>query len=698
LTPHNTNTAKPESQRPTFAPDPRTPWLGCDACGRWSRQTRACPACGWSALSRNHDGDAIRVLLDLDVYGDVCEVSRIYSARWPEWAGAVSALSGALDLQGVRDHVAAKRCLPDVAHWERLARRARARLEERLSGRLVGTGDPEVWVSLRIRILDLDISDAEPKDRPAWLTLTPPEVISATAAETLGIKHLKVEPSRPLSLAIGARETMLLFTSERDVLLTRIQAASGPDGKDGRGRADIRCRVVLRAGQPTPVALPWTLAEAHAFVKDHEERPDSIDWLVLYFHGRNDPLGLRVSPLPRTLPNSAKVANVHLDIGSTVSKLMLADGAGRAFVHRTVGTDRFALDLGVRPYAKKAFLENPDDWAAWVREALPGIQQEAAHHGHYLGDVHLCLPGTADVDVQAFSARIGSIASHAVGQVRLHTEPALLHAHFLQTLGELRVIGARYVKQAAEAEQAANQRDAERTAHAARLKEWEARTRFGRWWHTNPGASPAELARLPRPADWMTQLTHSSDRLQRVVLLDAGGLSLDVAVEENGTLIPLLSMSLRCGGEDISEAMGLERGFKSTNHKVGLALRFAPNARLDSQLSQYREATRRVCAPFSALAARISERWGGALSLAIVTGGGARNPFFIEFVKEALGPAAWIVSDDDIAAYIRSFGDFGVHDRGSVTARFLKVRSWNEDGPPELLYDKFAIVGGMWAS
>lgn len=675
-------------------------WLRCAACGHWTPEsTGACPRCGWSLLLRDHAGDAIHVLVEVDVYEGTCEVSGIHSDRWPEWShpAAVDWLAGEVDLSQAQAHVRSKKTVPAVGVWEKVAVRVREAFIRALHGRLVGGDGFTVAVSVRIRVLDLEITANNGSELPPWLVVAPPEAISARGAEELGPEHLKITVSGSLSLAPDGRLSTLVITSARDTLLTRVQAASGPGGKDGRVRAEAGRRVVLKAGRPSTVTLPWTHAGAHEFVKDHEERAESMDWVVLHMHGRNKPIGLRTPPLPRSLPKSSMVANIHLDLGSTVSKVLVTDGEGHHIFHRAVGTDALCGQIGAGRYDKATLLADPKAWSAWVRAALPGIQQEAARHGRYLGDVTLCLPSVASLQIDSFAAGVGLCPDHATGTVRVHTEHALLHAHFLATLSELRAIGQNYVASTSKRDREADQRDAERAEHQRKKSKFDDRTWFGKLFHSDPGSPPAVLARLPRPADWMSRLSQAPDRLDRVVLLDAGGLSLDVAVEEKGVPVPLLSKSLRCGGEDISEAMGRARGSSSTAYKVGLAQRFVVDAPLDHQLVQYRDATRAVCAAFVPLASMVTARWGPASSLVIVTGGGARNPFFVQFVKEAFGPEAWVVSDDDIAEYVRSLQQFGMRANGAIAERFLEVRGWNEDGPPEMLYDKFAIVGGMRA-
>jgi hypothetical protein len=231
-----------------------------------------------------------------------------------------------------------------------------------------------------------------------------------------------------------------------------------------------------------------------------------------------------------------------------------------------------------------------------------------------------------------------------------------------------------------------------------------------KWLRTEPprpsGPRPQVPPRLADPAAWMRQLLALPEQLEHAILFDAGGLSLDISVLAGHQLMAQLSHSdAGCGGEAISAGIGRkETGPRGTRYKATLARAWRERGDLaQSDQREYRTVTRELCArPLGKVFDSLQEHWPkGCPCTLIFTGGGSRNPHFIEIASELAQAAGLKAAAVDASAtqgmldLARTFPEPLAELESEPVRRFLAVQGWSPEKNPDIRYDKYAIVGGM---
>jgi len=210
----------------------------------------------------------------------------------------------------------------------------------------------------------------------------------------------------------------------------------------------------------------------------------------------------------------------------------------------------------------------------------------------------------------------------------------------------------------------------------------------------------------------MEELIVHPEQLDHVVLLDAGGLSLDISVLQKHVLMADLSHSdASCGGEEISSRIGHnERGDAGTRYKAHLGKRWSEARERESTFAvqrEYREVTRAVYGPsLRPLFETLAKRLGGVrYCTVLLTGGGSRNPHFPDFVVELAAAAGFEVTVvdapivQDLIMQARQFPEPLAQLDSPPIQRFEETKRWSDsrERQPWARYDKFAVVGGMCA-
>jgi hypothetical protein len=426
-------------------------------------------------------------------------------------------------------------------------------------------------------------------------------------------------------------------------------------------------------------------------------------------------------------------------------------------------------DWSLPPYDKAGMLADPTGavWAAWVAELLPSLRRHARreHRGH-LRSVHLTLPQSGQLRVATLARAIASRTTEpseltdgldaagvnalieranveAVGfdageqVIVLTPEHEAVARHYLAPLGVL-------YRAASEYQQSYRTREVDRAYQTERRREWDGKSAkqkefdnsFFLWkiFKTRPagppGTRPSVISAIASPAEWMQRLVGNPELLDRIVLLDAGGLSLDMAVLESNVLVPACSRSdATCGGEAVTNDLIKLVGSASitsedgTRQKARLAEQWANDANTPDlpwndrfgrfggrHQRAYREVTRTIySAAVVELAISVAGRWrSGTRSrcTVLLTGGGSRNPHFQELVAEKVAEAgleADVVDArglQDLLDEARSFK----HPLPELTSPsvnlFTTVHGWARgeiQGAERVGYDAYAVVGGMLA-
>jgi hypothetical protein len=318
-------------------------------------------------------------------------------------------------------------------------------------------------------------------------------------------------------------------------------------------------------------------------------------------------------------------------------------------------------------------------------------------------------------------------AEHLVasGRVVLVPEHELVAAHYLSVLRILQRAAIKYREGFTSHEARRRDQSARRASWKRELDEATAHNAKIKWWHfwkeekAGPaGSEPTVVASITDPADWMDDLVNRPEQLDHVVLLDAGGLSLDISVLEKHTLVASLSHSdATCGGEAISARVDRgETGTRGTQRKATLGKYWTDNLELGQERSallsdrsqrQYRDGTRQLHEQsLSRLFSALSSRWKNARHCTVLlTGGGSRNPHLAEYVRELAvtdGFEVTVVDAPFVQDLIRKARDFRpplVDLDSPPIKRFEEAQLWSErrERQPLARYDKFAVVGGMCA-
>ena len=366
-------------------------------------------------------------------------------------------------------------------------------------------------------------------------------------------------------------------------------------------------------------------------------------------------------------------------------------------------------------------------WSDWLARALPALRHWVAQeHATFLGDVIVSLPTTKRLDVDRLAHAIRdqengplalSVREHLVcsGTVHLAPEHALLARHYLDVLGVLQSSAKAYSKRFKSQEDLRTAQMSKRNSwesQDAALQQYKSKFFLARWFSKKPrgpsGSRPTISSALTDPEAWMRDLIERPEQLDRVLLLDAGGLSLDIAALEGHRLVRELSHSFDgCGGEELSRRIGRgQTGPQGTRHKAQLGLRWqdAPNPR-DPQQREYIAATRDLYEPeLGSLLRDLGARWRRSrASVVLLTGGGSRNPHLRDLVGE-LTVAEGLQPTVADAPYIqemlrqaRLFPEPLPELESPTVHRFQETQTWSErrERQPWARYDKFAVVGGM---
>lgn len=715
-------------------------WLLCEACGHWERGHTLCTACGWHrtrqvAPAEARIGAAIRFLLETEVRSDRSwHVSAVRSARLPELALEDGLLRDLQDVRGPLRHLVAASAsyngsLPDIGVFERFRDEAgrlfEEMLHERVSRAWPAPGEPSSAtsiVSVRCLVLDPDID--EPSVEVNWLHVVPFDTAAAEAAAELDDSDVKLLSNRPIGLSDDGALLSVTLTAPCELLVEEYAIVCEVDGEP---RSLWRSEHVAAAYRDVPHTLPTFRLPAEAVRGLAEPADPKSAEVQVFVRGRDEPFHQKLAV--GKLPSSRRIADLLLDLGSTTTKWALRFRDDNAIDEHDQDTDSLVRAWGIPPYRKSELVADSTGsmWREWLSRALPSLRQWVGReHAAFLGDVHVSLPTTKRFDVErlAQAIRVQETAPLALaarehlvcsGTVHLASEHAFLARHYLDVLRVLQEAAKAYSKRFTSNEalrdaQASNR--ASWDSQAATLQRHENKFFLARWFSKKPkgpsGSRPTISRALTDPEAWMLDLIKRPEQLDRVLLLDAGGLSLDIAVLEGHRLVRDLSHSFDgCGGEELSRRLGRgQTGPRGTRHKAQLALRWrdAPNPR-DPQQSEYIDTTRALYEPeLGPLLCEIGSRWKRSrASVVLLTGGGSRNPHLRDLVGELAAEAGLQPTVAD-APYIqemllqaRLFAEPLPGLESPTVHRFEETQTWSERRERQTWarYDKFAVVGGM---
>ena len=715
-------------------------WLLCEACGHWELGHMLCSACGWHvtrrvAPSEARAGAALRFLLETEVRSDRSwHVAAVRSARLPELALDDGLLRALQDARGPLRHLlgasaSSNGTLPAAGVFERFRDEAgglfEQMLHERVSRAWPAPGEPSsaaAVVSIRCLVLDPDID--EPEEEVDWLHIVPFDTAAAEAAAELDDSDVEILSNRPIGLGDDGALLSVTLTAPCELLVEECAVECEVGGEP---RSLWRSAYVAAAYRDVPLTLPTFRLPAEAvrgLAKPAD--PDSAE-VQVFVRGRDEPFYQELAV--GKLPSSQRVADLLLDLGSTTTKWALRFRDDDAIDEHDQDTDSLVRAWGIPPYRKSELVADSTGgkWLDWLSRALPALRQWVGReHAAFLGDVHVSLPTTKRFDVERLAQAIGARKSDPValsarehlvcsGAVHLAPEHAFLARHYLDVLRVLQDAAKAYSKRFTSNEAvrvAQGSKRASWDSQAAALQRHKNKFFLARWFSKKPtgpsGSRPTISRALTDPEAWMFDLIERPEQLDRVLLLDAGGLSLDVAALEGHRLVRELSHSFDgCGGEELSRQIARgQTGPRGTRHKAQLALRWrdAPNPR-DPQQREYIDTTRALYEPeLGPLLRDLGSRWKRSrASVVLLTGGGSRNPHLRDLVGELAAEVGLQPTVAD-APYIqemlhqaRAFAEPLPELESTTIHRFEETQTWSErrERQPWARYDKFAVVGGM---
>lgn len=732
-------------------------WALCQACGHWQRTAGKCGRCGWAVTAevspdQARDGGSLRVLLELQLRSDgTWWISGLRSARLEDLAtldGVLRSLRGPEGpLSEIKVLGTRAVCLPSSEQWHSLRHSVESLVGSALNDRIQAAwpapmrpSATSVTVAIRCFVLHPGIEAAV--EHRQWLEVVPFAAAAAAAASNLDESAVAIECGKS-RVGLGAAGDLLALTvrSPQEILVDGVSIASGgatvwtstwaaPVPRDELVslqpfRLPATAIRDLAAAPPNGVSV--LLSALGSLLRGTRAAPVARAEIQLGVRGRASPLR---APLPLgPLPPADHIADLLLDLGSTTTKWAIRFRADGSIREHDQSTAQLVSSWGLEPYSKAEVIEDAsgEAWLSWVAQALPALRYWVGDaHGAFLGRVHLSLPSTARLDVGALAERIGHtdnrgfqqiVLEHLVdgGGVVLEAEHNLLARHYLEVVKAIDLAARKYRerfttvealrRQQADQQAAWDTRDAERSNY---------NQRFWKIFYKKPqgptGQRPSVSDKISRPADWMFELVAKPRPLQQVVLLDAGGLSLDIAILENHEVAPELSRSHGdCGGEALSRRIGRNKdGHPGTRLKAQLGIRWRDDPNPDDpQQHEYLEQTRELYSPaVGALAAVLGGRWRGTKEcVVLLTGGGSRNPHLRQLVGGLVadvGLDAWVVDGQDLEDSIlaaRAFPEPLPELSSPTVERFLTTQRWSErrERNVHARYDKFAVVGGMLA-
>ena len=655
----------------------RPEWALCEACGHWQRSTPAsryggtaelgsqlgpfvaladrhrCEGCGWHTTLKPVDpvvGSALRFLVGVEVRSDGSwHVAELRSARLPMIVEDESLLRNLRAENGPIRHLHAetdgRMSVPAVETWQRFRKEAMELVRDACNEGIRASWPapappPDAPATLFVRCLalnpDLELAEAL-DDTPSWLTVVPFETAAADAACTLNDDDVTVTCEDSIvRLGDGGNHVKISLRAPCELLVEGCTIVSGSSERTNSVWHSDHSAICYRDVWAT---LPDVLLTAEAVRGLALNSGNCIVQVVA--RGRDRPFEGTLAV--EGLPARTHVANLFLDLGSTTTKWALCFDDDAHCDEHDQDTESLSREWAVQPYRKSDLIADPSgrEWTMWLAQALPALRNWVGReHGAYLARVVVSLPSTPSLHVDALSSAVRlrehehlsiSIDRNLVdgGEVRLEPEHTLLTRYYMDVLDVLRNAANTYRGRYDTARKA-------RAAQKSKLKTWETQRRrqaeyegrswFGKLWALTWEGKPKERGTRPKvpgkptaPDDWMLSLLERPDQLDRVVLLDAGGLSLDVAVLELSDLVRDVSGSFdNCGGEELSRRIGRGKAGNAgtrTKAQLGLMWREAPDSR-DRAQREYIEATRSVYeAELRTLVTVLGKRWKGFCSL-----------------------------------------------------------------------------------
>lgn len=382
--------------------------------------------------------------------------------------------------------------------------------------------------------------------------------------------------------------------------------------------------------------------------------------------------------------------NVGSSLQNEIDAAAKSDGAPSwVAMHEPEGTPEYLERLGIAPFNKAALAAGGDDaLAAWVAGAIPQFARHAAEHRNAtLSHVFWSFPQTGVRDFVRLNVELQRLAgAFVLDRVAILPEHECLRRRFGDVLS--RLAGA------------ARARKHKHDKAARKKREYDESWFIVRWFSKKPGS-------VPELQEWHKRFVKlgADAELREVVIIDAGGFSLDVhaAVRRDGEECQF-EQSFSAGGtaltERFREFLAGERGIALTaidsNEAETIKLRVCSDEANNAHgyASQLRELTAEIYTPhLREVAAWVRERTGAKALPVILTGGGMENGFLRELVRQTLAEhdlACDFITSVELQTLISR--DVPADEHGPLRLFMRLTTAFDDRTQPRLEYD---VVGGL---
>ena len=746
----------------------------CLACGAWQQRTSPCDVCNSKRLTPAEsvgsidtstgttiDSGAVRVLIDIELRSDgQIRASRLYTERLAPIRHDTRLLSE-LDKK-VRDRLV-NRVNVSVA-WAEL-HASLTELVTKAVGDLIRprllTKDSKVDVELSIRLLQLNQNlNLPPNLLFPWLEVITLKDALARVNALLKLDELKTElyGSR-LSLNEGGERLQLGICAPIELVVDQVTLCL--KDKPSEVLEEFNASTFLVRERMTSVLdvrlkspTLWRLSPSSS------AKTPAVE-LQVSFQGVKDKT-LRVDVPCGDLGLRETLVDVFLDLGSTTTKYITRVGE-QLSPARTKSTNKLSEEWSLTPYDKKRLLSDgtAGEWSRWIATLLPALRRYAAReHRGYLRRIHLAIPQSGPLNVNALSSAVAQrqlyapianglnatainalrerAISDAVGfeaggkVVCLVPEHKAVANHYLEPIRVLQDVAKNYKELYKKNEDDKKSKEAKKVEWNNQRKKKDDYDKKGiihQIFNKSPvvGVEPIIPESLMTPTEWMERLIKYPDILNSVLILDVGGLSVDIAVLESETIHADYSKSdISCGGEQVTRKFSeqLEMPYMTSEEgtrekgRLGVAWSTPNTAHLPienriarfggRQQRAYREASLNLYdSVISDILGVVARYWKGknrSHCIIILTGGGSRNPHFQDVVSEKIAGAGldtYIIDANYLYNTINQARNFKepLPDLNSPSIKlFTDVHSWAQvQGAEYMSYDKYAVLGGLLA-
>ena len=697
----------------------------CEACGHWQRTLREseqCESCGWCQLLPGIDDDPLnhgfRVLVDASLRSDGTWTAAIRSSRLVELIRDTNLISLIEDrLASITSRSPGR--FPSESDWKPCRRDVRNLVRKFVSELDAIPHEKEplpylpVSVSFKCSLVDRDIDEDNESKLPGWVVRV--RFLDATedTARKLDEGNIAVTDLSQIGFDERSDKVSLKFKSGHSVII------EGVDIADCRGEPLQRFDRTIIAPREETVRVADLQLTAEVI-----RGMSSWDYgrLLIRLKGRPKPVGNVLLSIG-AVPLAGCTASLFLDLGSTSSKwaLELRTGDSVELTSHIQESSTLTRQLGLDEYRKSdvigADAEAIARWVRWWTDAVPALRYWVGReYNAYLEDINFSVPVTLQGTGEAASQILDedeyfnrAKRTHLVGPaaVRLRPEHELIAEHYLAPLRVLERSAHDYLK-------LVKHRGEEVTAWSDdwnRLEAYKSKPLVTRFFIRLLGDRPSgprgrRPERLQSPPEEVASLAERVGQLNRVLILDAGGLSLDVAVIENKTVVSELGQSLtNCGGEALSSRIGRRRvGKEGTRYKSHLgAVANAPLSKSDPKQQEYCAQTQALYEPgLGPVFETLGTRWrDNRRCVAVLTGGGSKNPYFVKLIEDMARLRdldMWPVDADSLDEIVDAWGELtSTTEDAPEVVEFRRVLGWSRKRETHRTasWDQFAVIGGM---